>query len=92
MERLPELDLCRRVQRMTDKRAIALFLLGPWFNPAFWDDVEFDIGAVDIDDFEEFQESGQLPVEPRAEFVEDLHKRLRHYVRTRYGGHPPKSS
>ena len=70
---------------MTDKRAVALFLLGPWFNPAFWDDVEFEVDAIDIDDFEEFQESGELPVEPREEFVEDLRQRLRGYIKARYG-------
>ena len=70
---------------MTDKRAVALLLLGPWFNPAFWDDVEFEIDALDIDDFEEFQESGELPVEPRAEFAEDLRQRLKSYIKERYG-------
>ena len=80
-----ELDSCRRYRRMTDKRAVALFLLGPWFNPAFWDDVEFEVDAIDIDDFEEFQESAEFPVEPRAEFVEDLRQRLHSYIKARYG-------
>ena len=68
---------------MTDKRAVALFLLGPWFNPAFWDDVEFEVDAADLDDFEEFQESAELPIEPRPEFVEDLHQRLKGYLKAR---------
>ena len=69
---------------MTDRRAVALFLLGPWFTPSFWDDVDYEIETLDLDDFEEFEASGELPFEPRADFHADLGARLRAFVATRY--------
>ncbi len=69
---------------MTDTRAVALFLLGPWFSPSFWDDVDYEIETLDLDDFEEFKASRELPFEPRAEFRTDLGVRLRAFLATRY--------
>lgn len=69
---------------MTDRRAVALFLLGPWFNPTFWDDVEYELETLDIDDFEEFEAAGDLPLEPRAGFESDLRERLRGFIESRY--------
>ena len=68
---------------MTDRRAVALFLLGPWFAPEFWDDVEYETTAVDLDDFEEFQ-AGEHGPAPRPEFEEDLRARLRAFAASRY--------
>ncbi len=69
---------------MTDRRAVALFLLGPWFSPGFWDDVDYEIETLDLDDFEEFEAAGELPISPRPELEEDLRERLRPFVSTRY--------
>jgi hypothetical protein len=71
---------------MTDRRAVSLFLLGPWFNPSFWDDVEYEIDTVDVDDFVDFVAAGDVPVEPRPEFEADLRERLRAFVAARYPG------
>ncbi len=70
---------------MTDRRAVSLFLLGPWFSPSFWDDVDYEIETIDRDDFEEFEAAADLPIEPRAAFESDLRERLRSFVQTRYG-------
>ena len=70
---------------MTDRRAVALFLLGPWFNPSFWDDVDYEIETLDPDDFAEFEAAEELPIEPRAEFERDLRQQLRTFGATRYG-------
>ena len=69
---------------MTDRRAVSLFLLGPWFNPTFWDDVDYEIETLDLDDFEEFEAADQLPITPRASFETDLHDRLKAFVTARY--------
>ncbi len=69
---------------MTDRRAVSLFLLGPWFNPSFWDDVDYQIETLDLDDFEEFEAAGDLPFEPRPEFESKLSERLRGFVAARY--------
>ncbi len=69
---------------MTDRRAVALFLLGPRFNPSFWDDVEYEIDTLDVDDFAEFEAAGGLPLEPRSDFESELRERLRLFVRNRY--------
>ncbi len=69
---------------MTDRRAVALFLLGPWFNPTFWDDVDYEVETLDIDDLEEFEEAGGLPIEPRPEFESDLRARLGSFIESRY--------
>ena len=69
---------------MTDRRAVALFLLGPWFNPSFWDDVEYEIDTLDLDDFAEFEAAGDLPLDSRNDFESDLRERLRLFVRNRY--------
>ena len=69
---------------MTDRRAVSLFLLGPWFNASFWDDVEYEIDTVDVDDFSDFVAAGEVSVEPRPEFEADLRERLRAFVAARY--------
>lgn len=69
---------------MTDRRAVALFLLGPWFNPDFWDDVDYEVEALDVDDFEEFEAAEELPFEPRPAFEADLRDRLCHLIIARY--------
>lgn len=70
---------------MTDRRAVALFLLGAWFNPNFWDDVDYQVGTLDPDDLAEFEAADELPIEPRAEFEHDLRQQLGTFVATRYG-------
>ena len=69
---------------MTDRRAVTLFLLGPWFNPSFWDDVEYEIDTLDVDDFAEFEAAEDLPVDPRTDFERDLRERLGAFVRSRH--------
>ncbi len=69
---------------MTDRRAVALVLLGPWFNPSFGDDVEYEIDTLDLDDFAEFEAAGGLPLDSRSDFERDLRERLRLFVRNRY--------
>ena len=71
---------------MTDRRAVALFLLGPWFSSSFWDDVDYEVETVDVDDLAEFEAADELPIEPRADFENDLQQRLKSFVLNRYGG------
>ncbi len=70
---------------MTDRRAVAIFLLGPRFNPDFWDDVDYEVETLDPDDFAEFEAADELPLEPRPEFEHDLRRQLHTFLVTRYG-------
>lgn len=55
-----------------------------WLGPSFWDEVEFEIEATDLNDFVEFVEAESLPIEARPGFREKLLTKLRDFVRTRY--------
>ena len=51
---------------------------------SFWDEVEREIEALDVDDFEEFLDADQGPHEARTEFREGLRAALTRFVRRRY--------
>ena len=70
-------DVEAGITRMTDRRTIARSLLAPWTNLIFWDDVEYEVETLEVDDFEEFEAAGELPFEPRAEFKSELQEKLR---------------
>ena len=53
--------------------------------PGFWDEVEREIEALDVNDFEEFLDATEGPHEARLGFREGLREALTRFVRRRYG-------
>ncbi len=59
-----------------------------WTARAFWDEVEYEVEAVDLYDFAEFVSAPELPIEARPGFEAGLRRKLRRKlldrVRRRY--------
>ncbi len=55
-----------------------------WTARAFWDEVEYEIEAVDLYDFAEFASAAELPIEARPGFEAELRRELLDRVRRRY--------
>ena len=55
-----------------------------WTARAFWDEVEYEVEAVDLYDFAEFVSAAELPIEARPGFEAGLRRKLLDRVRRRY--------
>ena len=53
------------------------------YGAGFWDDVEYEIEALDWRDLAEFLAADQGPFEPCAQFRDDLRRELLTFVRGR---------
>lgn len=51
---------------------------------AFWDEIECEIEALDVRDFEEFLEADALPIDPDPAFRKRLSGHLKQLVRSRF--------
>jgi len=66
------------------KAQSARYAPGARFGARFWEEVEYEVEALDAADFELFIAADELPIEPRQEALEALVESLAVLCRARF--------